>query len=365
MALFSKEIFTLKPDIFGLDFTDGEIKTVQIKQINDPDKILGFSSERILPNVIRDGEILDPTQLELAINNALEKETAGKIKTRKVIGSIPESKAFLRVISIPKMAKENAAEAVKWEIGANIPMDIEEVYYDWQFIDMNFGERNRQYVLTVSVSKKVIDDYVKYLTQSGLDVWGLELESISILRSLVPNNSETPQNGGTVFVIDVGEKKTSFIVGEGNVPFFTSSIPFSGYEISQNLKTGLGASGAELDSIRKQVGIGLGEKNKPVFTAVKPLLESLAMEIEKTVDFYRENIKPGAEIEEMILSGEGILKGLPIYLAKRLKKSVELGNPWVNLELGNNLPPISREESLKYSVAIGLAMRGDWYDNKY
>lgn len=58
------------------------------------------------------------------------------------------------------------------------------------------------------------------------------------------------------------------------------------------------------------------------------------------------------------------MQGLLPYLARRLGRPIESGNPWVNVELGKQLPIIDRKHSVQYSTAIGLALRGlDEYED--
>ena len=42
--------------------------------------------------------------------------------------------ADLRVVQLPHMGKEELNEAIQWEVEANIPLPLEEVYFDWETI---------------------------------------------------------------------------------------------------------------------------------------------------------------------------------------------------------------------------------------
>jgi len=77
---------------------------------------------------------------------------------------------------MPKISEEEALEAIKWEVEASIPMSADQVYFDWQFLDQ---EENSQNVLTVAVSKEIIDDLVEILEACGLFVFGGQWGSTS------------------------------------------------------------------------------------------------------------------------------------------------------------------------------------------
>jgi Tfp pilus assembly PilM family ATPase len=65
-------------------------------------------------------------------------------------------------------------------------------------------------------------------------------------------------------------------------------------------------------------------------------------------------------VEKIIISGRGAtIKGLSYFITAELKIPVEIANPWVNIlpKKLDRLPPISYDESLAYTTALGLALR--------
>ncbi len=50
--------------------------------------------------------------VEEAIRTLLKKAGPHRIRTKKVICSLPETKAFLRVLSMPQMTQKETAEAI-------------------------------------------------------------------------------------------------------------------------------------------------------------------------------------------------------------------------------------------------------------
>jgi len=360
MNLLNKKIINFGDKFFGLDLSDISLKVLQLEKEGNSFKIRNFASEKIPEGIIENGSIIKKDQLATIIKKSLTKVNPKKINTRKVVCSLPESKAFLRIISIPKMKKEEAGEAVKWEIEASIPLSIDQVYFDWQFI----GEENeegdetknkKQSVLTVAVSKEIVDQLMEVFKEAKLDVYALELESISTVRSLINQKTASKE---TSLIIDLGAKRTSFIIVEKGIPYFTSSIPFSSENLTDVIAKYLNVNQEEAEKIKLNRGISQTEADPQIFKAVEPLLNNLVMEIEKTIDFYMSMGKDNSEIKRIILCGGGAnLSGLLPYLVKKLSKDIEEGDPWTNLNLGNNLPPISKKNASSYATVVGLAMR--------
>lgn len=359
MSFLNKNIISFDPKIIGLDLSDLSVKVFQIEKNGRKDHVRGFGTVDIPEGAIEDGRMIDKGKVVESIKGLLKSGTAKKINSKKVICSLPESKAFVRIINIPKMSQDEAEEAVKWEMEASMPMALDEVYFDWQFLEEAEGKTQR--VLTAAVSKEIVDDWMDVLALSGLDVFGLEIESIATIRSLVGKDAKKED---IFLIVDLGSSRTSFIISEGTVPYFTSSIPFSSEGINDAIKKALNISNEEAENIKVQNGIeGFDEKN-PIFSSVNPLLENLVVEIKKTMDFYGEMSGQSSEVRKIILCGGGSnMKGMAQYLNQRVGKEVLLGDPWINLELDIKLPPINRESSVRYATSIGLAIRGSNYGN--
>lgn len=359
MSFLNKNIFSFEPKIFGLDLSDLSIKVMQLEKEGKTEKIRSFNSFDFAPGAIEDGKIADRQRVAAYIGEAIKKAGPRKINTQKVICSIPESKAFLRIISIPGMEENEMAEAIKWEMEADIPLPIEQVYFDWQVLGS--GGRNKQNILTVAVAKETIDELVSTLEAAGLEVYGLEVESVASVRSLIRRKENIERAS---LIVDLGSQRTSFIIVAKGAPCFTSSIPFSAEGINDAIKKGLNLNSQEAEAAKVNMGIERQGGDNPIFAAIKSLLENLTQEIEKTLDFYGETSKESLEIERIILCGGGAnLKGLIPFLAKRLGKEVELGDPWINMKIGKELPIINKESSVRYSTAVGLALHGLEYED--
>lgn len=362
MSFLQKKIFTLFPSSFGLDLSDLSIKAVWLDRGREEDAIVSYGSVPLGPGSVVDGEIMDPEAVRQAIHSLRDKAGPKRISTRQVICSLPETKAFLRVISLPQMETHEVREAIKWEIESNIPLTLDQVYYDWQILDLNLaGATGKMSVLVVAVARKSVDQFQAVLESAGLDVLGLETESIAQARSLLSDKDARR----TTLTVDIGDRRSSFLISIGNTPCFTSSVPLSSQMMTDAISKALRLPFEEAESLKIRQGLGSLAMQSPVLRAVLPVLENIAVEIEKSIDFYVNNLRYSENIEAIVLCGGGSnLQGLLPYFSRRLGRSVEFGNPWVNVRLGQHLPPIERHRSVQYSTAIGLALRGlDEYED--
>jgi Tfp pilus assembly PilM family ATPase len=114
----------------------------------------------------------------------------------------------------------------------------------------------------------------------------------------------------------------------------------------------------DADRMKIQEGLGSLAMQSPVFRAAEPILESIAGEIERTIEFYEGTLRYTSQINRIILCGGGSnLQGLVPYMTRRLGRPTEAGDPWAAMQLGGTLPVIPREQSISYSTAIGLALK--------
>ena len=351
MSIFNKKFIDPTPPYFGLDISELSIKVLQMAHKGKFDSVYAFASEKLITGLIENGEIKNVDAVVDAIKRVRKK--AG-ISTKNVICSLPESKAFLRIVTIPQMKNEEVAEAIKWEIEAAIPLSIDQVYYDWQVLDKRLTKDKRQIdVIMVAVSKEFINSFIYVLKKAGLTTYGFEIESVAQANSLLRDN----EKGVTTMIIDIGDKSTSFVVTVDNIPVFTSSIPLSAEIMTKAIEQTFGITYEEAEEIKKIYGIGSVLKNDHVFQATKSVVENFVTEAQKSIDFYSNNLSYSGGIDRIIMCGGGArMKGIVPYLSRRLGYNIELGNPWVNVNF-KGVPPIDRDKSVQYATVIGLAIK--------
>lgn len=366
------DFLTLKPKAFGLDISDSSLKIIDLKRKGKLLSLSSWSESAIKAGIIEEGEIKDQKLLVEIIKKSLAKINGEKLKTKNVIASLPEKKAFLQVIKMPKMKEEELKTAVFFEAENYIPFPIQEVYLDFQVVRSPKGYSDKELdVLIAAIPKETVDPYVSCLKQAGLFPLALEIESQSISRALIKNGvSPSP-----VFLVDFGKSKTTFIIYSGYSLQFTSSVPLSSNLLTKAVARSLVVDDNEAERIKIKYGLNaflkkeLTKKDSKVnegriFEAMIPVLTDLAEQIGRYLQYYKTHAdeKHSKEkINKILLSGNGSnLKGLTDFLSAELKISVELANPWINIlpDFSKKIPEIALKESFGYTTALGLALRG-------
>ncbi len=372
------EFLTLKPEALGLDISDLSIKTVKFEKKR---KILSLSYSNevsIKPGIIHRGEIKDEKSLVKIIEKSLVKVKGKQLKTKYVIASLPEEKAFLQVIQMPHLPKEDLRSAVIFEAENYIPLPIEKVYLDFQIVPSFQNNLDHLDVLIAALPRKTVDPYLSCLKKAGLKPLSLEVESLSIVRTLI----EDEVTASPVLIVDLGATRTGLIVFSGRSLRFTSSIPISSQKFTETISQIMKIDLNKAEKLKLKYGLIAKETKEGgnIFEALIPPLTDLVEQIKKYLEYYQTHAshehlsEKNKKIEKILLCGGGAnLKGLTDFFSSFLKLSVELGNPWVNIlptsqqggpssrqgifQPKKETPGISPEMSLSYATALGLALR--------
>jgi len=369
------DFLSLKPDAFGLDISDLSLKLVKLKKKRDYFALSSFGETKIKPGIIENGEVKNEEELAKAIKKFVYEEKGEKLKTNYVAISLPEEKAFLQVIQMPRMKEEELKKAVLFEAENYIPLPINETYFDFQTIQPFLNHLDHVDVLIAALPKKIVDPYLNSIKKANLQPIILEIESQSISRALIKNSvSPFP-----VLLIDFGATKTSFIIFSGYSLRFTAFIPISSQKFTESIAKNFKITLEEAEELKIKYGIEdkikielknnksetKKEKNE-IFEALIPSLTDLVEQIKKYIEYYQihqwhEHLASKEnKIAKILLCGGGAnLKGLTEFLTSELKIPVERGNPWINIlpKPLKEVPEIPYEKSLSYTTALGLALR--------
>lgn len=368
------DLFNLKPEAFGLDISELSIKIAKLRRKKEFFELTSFGEEELSPEVIKNGEIKNEEALAKTIKKALAGISGEKIKTKYVVSDLPEEKSFCQVIQMPLMKKEELKSAVLFEAENYIPLPIDELYLDFEVIKPVYNHLDHLDVLIVATPKIIVNSYISCLKKSGLVPLAIEIEPQAIARALVKDEINTYP----LILLDFEKTVTHFMIFSGYSLRFTSSIPISTRQLTEAISKSLKIDQEKAEKLKIKYGIKKRERDneaEKIFQAVEPILRELVKEIKKYLDFYQvrdchEHLPPDShkKIKILICGGGADLSGIGDFLNEELKMPVELGNPWVNIlpkSLKKKEKIFSLEQSLTFTTALGLALRGINYKNLF
>jgi len=343
-----EKLLKITPEPFALDLSDRSIKIAKLSKNKGRFVLEKFSETAVKEGLLKDGEIVSEGDLSRIITKAV---SDSKVKGRYVSCSLPDQKSFLRVIQLPHARKEEIQDAIRWEVEANIPMKLDEVYFDWQILPPLHDKVEHFDILVSAAPRDLVDSYIKLFAGAGLKPISFEMESLATARCLIKEgSSEQP-----VLIADLGRSGMNFIIYAGRGIRLASYSQISGDAITENISRDLKVSKAEAEKLK--IKSGFSKKNKKVFEASVPIMTDLKQQIKKYLDFYsghRSHVHDGKfGISKILLCGGGAkLKGIEEYLSSSLDLPVEIADPFTNVKK----PSSKKEEFIRYTTAIGLTL---------
>lgn len=150
---------------------------------------------------------------------------------------------------------------------------------------------------------------------------------------------------------------------KGTRSLFTRDITVGGSQFTDVLQRSLGLNFQQAEAVKRGVIDAVdGIEEKSIEPLMNNVTEIVAMEIQKTFDFYRATSEDNETmVQKILISGGGSkLVGLADELSQRLELPVEVLDPFRNIKVDTNKfdPDYLSEIVPEMAVAVGLAVRG-------
>lgn len=342
----------LRTPAFGLDISDYSIEIISLKGSFQKPRLLAIGRKVLEPGAVQDTQILDREILKKTLSELIKLPKFGKIKTNKFIFSLPESKSFILTFELPKdLRKKEELEFIKSEVRTNLPFKIEDLYIDFKIRE----KAGTKEVLLVAAPKIIVNNYLEVFESLKLQPLAIEIESLSIARSLIrePNL--------TILIADIGARTTNFSIFDKNELRFSSTIEIAGNKFTKGLAEGLKISLDEAENLKIEVGLNPKIKEGKIFSILKKEIQAIILEIKNIEKYFQK--KENKEFGKIILTGgSAVLPNLCNYLSKELEKPVIIGDPWAKI----NIDILKKKEYFKkaleinpilYATSIGSALR--------
>ncbi len=361
MGLFSK-----KNAFLGIDFGSQTIKVVELTLDNQRPLLTNYALLTLRDNEDRG----------VGLRAVLKKM---KPKSRNAYVALPGSSGLVTIINFPQMSRSELAEAVAFEARKHIPLSLDDVNVSWDVVgrtrpgagvvgkladvaqkrsarsDSGAGKDSSSSVskpkndeammkvLLVAAPKKDVAQYESYLRGTSLVLRALELETFSLVRSLVG------EDAGTFLVVDIGAQTTNIVLVRNSVVHLSRNIGIGGAAITDTIVDALHVSAERAEAHKKQVPILTGDQAMMV-----PTIDAIIEEVRRVIAAAE-----GESIDNIILAG-GVAQmlGLEKYFAAKLGTDIIIGNPWARVSYDEKLENYLEANKGAFSIAVGLALRG-------
>lgn len=336
--------------LFGLDIGHSNIKAMQVhKAKGRPPVIAGYGMSSFDAGAIQNGIITDPETVANAMHQLFEQNLIGAIDTRRVACTLPTTYTFSRPMQVPLMGRDELKEAVRLEAEQYIPIPIDNLYIDYE---VSYQDDKNMEVLLVAASKKIVDSYLELLQSLDLEPVAFEpsINASARLLKIVGDGSEP------AILMDIGSVATDIAIFDKTL-LVSSTVNGGGDTFTNLIAKSMKMSAEQAARLKNEVGIAFSDKQQRIIDAIKPQMETLIREIQKSVRFYSERSdKSGRKISKVITVGGGaVMPGFNQYLSKQLRLPADNLDPWQAISFGPLAMPEEPDRSM-FITAAGEAI---------
>lgn len=349
-------LFSKPKSHLGVDIGTSNIKVVQLRPQGEEFVLETYGIANVAFQIANKDSAQAVAQTAEILKNLLKKAGA---TTNRIAASLPNSVVFTSVIELPKIPEDEMKAAIEFEAKKYVPLPLEEVSLQWSVIqekprinlDTNLGSvgrtnENKNKILLTAVPTVVVNNYRKVFEMAGLEPYALEIEAISLIRSLVNEDDKT------VIMVDMGAKNTSINLVDNGYLRFSKNLSVGGDTVTSSIAQSLSVNFMRAEQFKKDFGLSPQGQQMP--QVMRPVLDIIKNEAMQLISLFESK---GNRVDQILLSGAGAkLPGLKDFFTN-LGKPVLFATPWTKIAYPAELRPIIEPLGLNLAVAVGLAMR--------
>lgn len=338
----------------GVDIGSSSIKAVELQGKNGEFQLVSLGYEGLQPDSVVDGQIMELNAVSSAIGSIFNEH---KIKTSKVAAGVNGHSVIVKNIVLPQMTDDELQESFAWHAEEHIPFDISDVNLDYHVTD---STQDAIHVLLAACKRDKIANLKQAIQLAGKQPAVIDVDAFALQNCYELNYD--PQPGQVVALLNIGASTTNINILNGNRSVFTRDATFGGNQYTSLLQKELGLTFDQADQVKRGMPLPENLEHPDIQPILDTVSDILALEIQKTMDFYRATVEDGEEaVQQILVSGGGSkLKGLVEFLASRFEVAVEVFNPFRKIRVDSRGfdPDYMREVVPEMAIAVGLALRG-------
>jgi type IV pilus assembly protein PilM len=348
-------LFGKKKSVAGLDVGSSSIKMVELDGKMNSLNLVSLGFENLPDNTIVDGQIMELNTVSEVIQNVC---TNHQITANQVVTGVSGHSVIIKNIVLPPMSREELEESIDWHAEEHIPYDLSDVTLDYQ---VTSETADATQVLIAACKRERIDNIKQAIQLAGKTPVVIDVDTFALQNCYEINYQ--PDESQIVTLLNIGASTMNVNIVQGTRSLFTRDITVGGSQFTDVLQRSLGLSFQQAEAVKRGVPeAASGIEEKSIVPLMNNVTEVVAMEIQKTFDFYRATTEDNdMVVQKILISGGGSkLAGLAEELSSRLELPVEVLDPFRSIKVDTRKfdPDYLSEIMPEMAVAVGLAVRG-------
>ena len=338
----------------GVDIGSSSVKAVELRSKGGDFQLLSLGYEGLQPDSVVDGQIMELNAVSTAIGNIFNEH---KIKTTKVAAGVNGHSVIVKNIVLPQMTEDELQESFAWHAEEHIPFDISDVNLDYH---VTGSTPDAIHVLLAACKRDKVANLKQTIQLAGKQPAVIDVDAFALQNCYELNYD--PQPGRIVTLLNIGASTTNINILNGARSVFTRDATFGGNQYTSLLQKEVGLTFDQAERVKRGMPLPDDVEHREIEPILDTVSDILALEIQKTMDFYRATVEDGdSAVQQILVSGGGSkLKGLVEFLSKRFEIPVEMFDPFRKIRVDSRGfdPEYMREIVPEMAIAVGLALRG-------
>lgn len=348
-------MFGKKKSVAGLDIGSSSVKMVELDGKMNNLNLVSLGFENLPADTIIDGQIMELNVVSDVIQSVCSNH---QVNASNVVTGVSGHSVILKNIVLPPMSREELEESIDWHAEEHIPYDLADVSLDYEVTAETPESTN---VLIAACKRDRIDNIRQAIQLAGKTPVVIDVDTFALQNCYEVNYN--PSENEVVTLLNIGASTMNVNIVKGTRSLFTRDITVGGSQFTDVLQRSLGLNFQQAEAVKRGVTDAVeGIEEKSIEPLMNNVTEIVAMEIQKTFDFFRATTDDNETVvNKILISGGGSkLAGLAQELSQRLELPVEVLNPFRNIKVDNRKfdPDYLSEIVPEMAVAVGLAVRG-------
>jgi len=353
----------------GLDIGKYSIKIVELEQNKDELKIKNIGEKNLFDDLNKfDHDKITNSQISACIQDLCNEMNIKPKKIKNLISSLSGKSIDVRQVTTLEMPDNELIVSLELEAKKHVPLDGTDAVIDYHLLGNHEEKLDQINLILTTTTKNKISEHAEILKNCGFKPGIFDADPIA-MSNIYQYNHEIPEQGSDV-LINIGNSSTTLIVWGSSSGFFTREIEISGHHITKEIMRKFGCSYIEAEKKKFTEGVNslndipaknntdedneeVEPSNSGIMIEERTIFNDFVEEIRKTLRFYMKNNNNSFFNTFYILGGSSKLPGLNEFIVDNLNVKVECLDPMK--KISND---IKVDNQLKYSIALGLALRG-------
>ncbi len=340
--------------VVGLDIGSTALKAVELKPARGGFELMHISHQNLQSDTIVDGHIIDLNHVSDTINRVWAEQN---IKTGQVATALSGHAVIVKKITMPAMPDEELYEQIHWEAEQYIPFDINDVNLYHEVMGRDASGQSMD-VLLVACKRDKIAQFTQVISQAGKQPVIVDVDAFALQNAYEVNYN--PPANLTVALLDIGASVMTINIVRGTASIFTRDISAGGNQYTDLLQKEFNMTFEQAEALKRGMAFGTEHSVEDAMPAIDSVTEMLALEISRTLDFFRATAVDSPNIDRMLVAGgSSKVMNLVNYLSEKFQMPVERFDAFRSIKFDHKKfdEEYMRELSPNMAVAVGLAVR--------